>query len=387
VLLVDTQPRLLVYSVTWQSRVRSAYPANNLVSAFYYQPRIVGRVPAVVVLHGYGTQVASTERNLCAYLAARGIGAMLVFLPHHGNRTPRGYQSGELMLRPDVTGILAAVRQAVIDVRCAADWLQQRPEVDPNRIGMVGISLGAILANLIMGVDARFAAAVSVLGGGDVADIIWNSPLASRVRGKLAARGMTLAELRRQLRVIDPITYAERNRPAVGGSTVVAPAGATTGVAPTGAGARPVLMIAGCYDLIVPPSDAKELWRALGKPPIIWASTGHYGPLLVSSRMSEIIADYLLNEFGERTGPLPRLYHYTIKAGLLLNERVGISPAIGVSLAHIGRQGFVDLTLTTDGPMVGVSTRVGELTEFGLGFKIGKRIDRLRPYLALEVVL
>jgi len=33
-LLVDTRPQLLIYSVAWQSRVRSAYPVNNVVPAF-----------------------------------------------------------------------------------------------------------------------------------------------------------------------------------------------------------------------------------------------------------------------------------------------------------------------------------------------------------------
>jgi dienelactone hydrolase len=361
--LAEVRERYLIYSVTYPSLVRTEYPVNNEVPAFYYQPRRNGKVPAIVMLHSYGTRGADVERKLCGHLADRGIACILPFLPYHYVRTPRGHESGALMISADVDRTIQAVRQAMIDMRVAVDWLQARPEVDPHRIGIVGVSLGGILAHLAMGIEKRFIAGVSVLGGGEVADLMWTSPIMALVRRDLEAKGVTLSELRRRLRVIEPMTYAGLNRP------------------------RHVLMIDGRYDLVVPPQSARAMWRALGEPPLVWLDTGHYGATLVSSQLAELVSAYLLNQFGERQGPLPSVRDYTIKLGLLMDEQFGFTPTVSVTLIHLGSQGFVDLALTTKGLLVGISRRLGEVTEVGVGTPVGKGFREVEPYLAFVVVL
>jgi dienelactone hydrolase len=361
--LAEVRDRYLIYSVTYPSWVRTEYPSNNEVPAFYYQPRRTGKVPAIVMLHSYGTRGADVERKLCAHLAEQGIACFLPFLPYHGPRTPPGHESGQLMISGDVERTIQAVRQAVIDVRVAVDWLQARPEVDPHRIGCVGISLGGILAHLVMGIDTRFVAGVAILGGGQVADLMWTSVIMARVRAELERNGLTISELRRRLRVIEPITYAGFNRP------------------------RHVLMVEGRYDIVVPPRSARAMWRALGEPPLVWLDTGHYGATLISSQLSEMVAAYLLNQFGERQGPLPRVEGYTIKVGLLIDEELGFTPTINVTLLHLGAQGFLDLGLTTGGLRVGISRRLGLFTEVGVGMPIGKGFREVEPYLGFMVVL
>ena len=363
VLLLETKQHHLVYSVAWQSAVRSPYPSNNQVPAFYYQPRRTGKVPAVVVLHSYGTRGADVERGLCGHLADEGIACFLPFLPYHYTRTPPGHESGHLMISGDVDQTVRAVRQAIIDIRSSMDWLQERPEVDASRIGVVGISLGGILVHLAMGVEQRFSVGVSILGGGDVAQLMWSSPIMARVRRVLDEQGITLPQLRERVRVIEPLTYARLNRP------------------------RHVLMIAGRYDPVVPSYAVAAMWRALDKPPIIWLNTGHYGGLLVRSQLFTVTTDYLLNEFGERHGPLPRIYDYTIKVGLLADERFGLQATLNLTLAHLGAHGFVDLALTTDGPLVGISHGLGQMAELGVGVRLGKGRLQPRPYLAFVIVL
>lgn len=361
--LLETKEHCLAYSVTWESWVHSDYPVNNQVPAFYYQPQRSGKVPAIVVLHAYGTRRAEEEQQLCAYLAERGIACILPFLPYHYMRTPVGHESGALMVGADIDRTVQAVAQAMIDIRTAVDFLQQRPEVDGRRIGIVGISLGGILVHLAMGLEKRFVAGVSVLGGAEVADIMWTSPIMTPVRGKLERQQVALPELRQRLRIVEPLTYAGLNRP------------------------RHVLMIEGRYDLVVPPYAATAMWRALGEPEIIWLNTGHYGAVLVSHQLHALVAAYLLNQFGERRGPLPEVHAYTLKAGVIVDDRAGLSATFNVTLVHVGRNGFVDLALTTSGPIVGVSIRLTQVTELGIGAPIGKSLEEVRPYLAFLVVL
>lgn len=62
-----------------------------------------------------------------------------------------------------------AHRDYVVDltreVSRAVDYLQSRPDVDPDRIGYYGLSWGAVVAPFALALDSRFKAAVLVSGG------------------------------------------------------------------------------------------------------------------------------------------------------------------------------------------------------------------------------
>ncbi len=58
------------------------------------------------------------------------------------------------------------VYHAVADVALAHSLIRSYPEIDPARIGMMGISWGGFLAALVSAVDSRFAFAVPVYGAG-----------------------------------------------------------------------------------------------------------------------------------------------------------------------------------------------------------------------------
>ena len=60
------------------------------------------------------------------------------------------------------------MRQAVCDVRRAAVWLAARPDVDPERLGVSGISLGGIVSALAAAVDPAIREGAFLLAGGDL---------------------------------------------------------------------------------------------------------------------------------------------------------------------------------------------------------------------------
>jgi len=53
------------------------------------------------------------------------------------------------------------------DIRNAVTFLQQQPEVDPERLGLLGVSLGGANVSYAAGVEERVKATVSVCGIGD----------------------------------------------------------------------------------------------------------------------------------------------------------------------------------------------------------------------------
>jgi dipeptidyl aminopeptidase/acylaminoacyl peptidase len=60
------------------------------------------------------------------------------------------------------------MKQAVLDIRHAAAWLAARDEVDPELLGIFGISLGGITSALSATIEPRFTKACFMLAG-DVA--------------------------------------------------------------------------------------------------------------------------------------------------------------------------------------------------------------------------
>jgi carboxymethylenebutenolidase len=112
------------------------------------------RFPAVIGLHGSGGNSEGMAEP-ASLLAVQGFA---VYVPHYFERT----------------GTTSAVDKAVIvrhffawakTVWDAVSWVQQQPQVDPERIGLLGFSLGAYLALSVASVDPRIRAVVEYFGG------------------------------------------------------------------------------------------------------------------------------------------------------------------------------------------------------------------------------
>jgi poly(3-hydroxybutyrate) depolymerase len=360
-------PRYRVIRLTFPSRVQSPSPNNDQVRGYYYQPKTEGRVPAVVMLHGFGGVLTGGKSEaLCQSFAEREIAAFLLVLPYHMERHAEGKRSGQGFMSADPQRLVESGRQAIIDVRCVLDWLVARPEVDPQRLGVVGISLGALMANLAMGVDERLSAGVSILGGGDLAHVFWRSPLALPWQWKMPRAGLTESMLRESLRPIEPLNFADRNRP------------------------RRVLMINGYYDVVIPRSSTLELWEALDKPPIIWTNSGHASLLFVWDDVVDTSFAFLQDQFAAGPPWTPGAIQVKpFKVALLWDERQGLRPGLFKELLCSRGRGrsSLDLGLATEGIFIGVSGMVTDAVAIGVGAPIGKGPQRLEPYLAFQLVL
>jgi|GEM_PF-210822 len=247
---------LTVWRVTFPSPLPSPLPENNVVPLDYFAPKVpapggADRRPAVVVLHILGADFA-LSRYLCARLAQRGVAAAFLQLPYYGDRRPPG--GDQRFLSADIERSVAAMRQGVCDVRYAVAWLAQRPEVDPERLGVAGISLGGIISSLVAANDPHVREGAFLLAGGGLDDILWDMPEreARLYKRKWLELGRTKADLTQLTSSYDPLTYASRLK------------------------GKRLLMIAGNVDEVVPAESAQRLWDAAGRPPIRWLDCGHY---------------------------------------------------------------------------------------------------------------
>jgi dienelactone hydrolase len=242
-----------VHHVRFPSPVETETKENNTVHAEFYRPKGDGPFPATIVLDvTAGDQQLS--RIIAMHLASKGVAALFVQMAYYGPRRPAG--SDLRLLSPNVPRTLDAVRQTVLDMRRASAWLEERKEVDPKRLGILGTSLGSFMGALTAEMEPRLGRVVVLLGGGGLVDAYWDDPRGESLRKLYSALGGNKERLKEIIAPVDPLTCAENLKD------------------------RKVLILAAKRDDIVPPRCAEALWEATGKQKIVWFDATHYSAAL-----------------------------------------------------------------------------------------------------------
>lgn len=237
------------FEVTFPSPIKSPYDCNNTVHCEYFAPRGTGKRPGVIVLHILGGDF-ELSRLCCRSLAWHGVGALFVKMPYYGPRRPT--EGKVRMVSEDLELTVASFRQAVLDIRRATAWLAAREEIDSERLGITGISLGGIVSALAAESEPRLRRACLVLAGGNLAQIILESEETAEIRQQWQQRDFDPQIVLEQLKQVDPLTYADNLK------------------------SRRVLMFNARHDTVVPPAATDALWKAIGQPEIHWWNANHY---------------------------------------------------------------------------------------------------------------
>jgi hypothetical protein len=236
------------------------------------------RRAAVVVLHGFGS-----NKDGGISMAASQLFASLGYITLRFDMRGCGQSQGP-------RGKVICLEQ-VADTQAALDFLQSRPEVDANRMGVMGHSFGAAVAVYTAGVDKRVAACVSTGGWGDgekkfrkqhASDEAWKKFTDMMAEGRRRlARGESMMVPRYD---IVPIQPGLRNHLAPGSITefpyeVVESmfnfrANEVVGqIAP-----RPLLLVHPSNDTVTPTEQSIDLFAHAGQPTDLhlFANTDHF---------------------------------------------------------------------------------------------------------------
>jgi len=179
-----------------------SFRASDGVEAHGQLFRPVGnnsRKPAVVYVHGGGPRQMmlgwhnrweyANDYGANQYLVSRGFIVLSV-----DYRLSVGY--GQAFQFAENTGARGATEYR--DILAAGRYLQSRPDVDPNQIGIWGASLGGYLTALALGRNSDvFAAGVDVHGVHDRLPSVNTAQLAHAIVGD----GITEADLKQALKV------------------------------------------------------------------------------------------------------------------------------------------------------------------------------------------
>ena len=233
---------------------------GNLVTARYHQGSHKGAKPLVIVLPIWGFHDYPSN-TLSAGLLERGAGAVNV-LQILGERPLFDWQaisevSSEAAFFSKLDRMVERFVDTVIDIRRVVDWAGSQPDVDPDRIALVGFSMGALVASVALANEPRFAAGILVMGGADLHEILatCDHEVAGARERILARLGWSLEQftraLERPLAGINPARFAGATDPSR------------------------VLIIEAGADACVPKTARERLWRAFGRPERIVYRYGH----------------------------------------------------------------------------------------------------------------
>lgn len=142
-------------SSEWQGTFRSG---GNTIRIDYLAPPGAGRGPAIVLAHGAdglaGPDGAARYRQLSASLAQRGF---VVAVVHYFERTATVRADAESQVR-----CLPAWHETLTDAITA---VRSEKRVDPQRVAIMGVSLGGTLSIAVASFDPRVSGLVDFFGG------------------------------------------------------------------------------------------------------------------------------------------------------------------------------------------------------------------------------
>ncbi len=190
------------HTLRFPSALSSPYEENNTCVGRYFP---AGNEDRAVIISPHWNAPPDAYIALARALNRFGVSALRLSLPYHDQRMPDGLTRADYMVSANIGLTIQAVRQAVLDIRRAADWLALR---GIRRIGLTGTSIGSCVSWLAFVHDKRFEAGAFNMVSSYFGDVVWRGLTTSHVRKGLETM-MTASEVREAWLAISPSVYAK----------------------------------------------------------------------------------------------------------------------------------------------------------------------------------
>jgi len=224
---------------------RTPYPENDLVNARWY-PAPAHKDPkrpkqAIVVMPQWNAD-AFSHNSLCTIFNRMGISARRLSKPYHDIRRPVELERSDYAVSANIGRTISACRQAVVDIRCCLDWLEEQGY---DHFGVLGTSLGSCYAFLASTHDRRLRVNAFNHASTAFGDVTWAGQSTRHVRAALEQAGLTQDRLRELWSAISPCSYYSKIASAEAGGPL-----------------KRVLMIYADYDLTFPREYSLQVLEA-----------------------------------------------------------------------------------------------------------------------------
>jgi dienelactone hydrolase len=189
---------------------RTPHPENDQVNARWF-PAPAHKDPrrpkqAIVVLPQWNAD-AFSHNSLCTIFNKFGVSALRLSKPYHDIRRPSELERSDYAVSANIGRTISACRQAVVDIRCCIDWLEEQGY---EHFGVLGTSLGSCYAFLASAHDKRIRVNAFNHASTAFGDVVWAGQSTRHIREALEDAGLTQGRLRAMWAAISPISYYER---------------------------------------------------------------------------------------------------------------------------------------------------------------------------------
>lgn len=147
-------------------------PGERVTADFYHAAGQWRDQPSLIALHGGtgGGRDTPAMRFIAGLFSRAGWNVLAIDMLHFGGRRTgllETFSEGEKHVRlyNNEATYLEWVTQTVKDVRRSVDLLVRHYGLDPDRIGIVGFSRGAVVTPVAAAAEPRLAAVVMLMGG------------------------------------------------------------------------------------------------------------------------------------------------------------------------------------------------------------------------------
>ncbi|RLA64667.1 MAG: hypothetical protein DRQ88_07290 [Epsilonproteobacteria bacterium] len=182
-----------------------------------------------------------------------------------------------------------ALVSILTSARLLIDFAETRPEIDHNKIGSYGMSLGALLLGIYVGIEDRIDGAIIVVGGGQIPEIMATSQqdiAASFREARMEVEEIdTPFEFQKILEksiLFDPMFFARRRNK------------------------EDIYMVIGDDDSAVNTKNQWMLWKAFGKPDHISFDAEHFPTILKNLYRHDLIFEFLKERLEKEDEKLSR---------------------------------------------------------------------------------
>jgi pimeloyl-ACP methyl ester carboxylesterase len=260
----------------FQRRYLRSYRETRRVYARRIRPAAARGRPRLLYLHGYMQPETVVEELAVLTTMALQLNVEIIQMqpPYHGRRAPRASRfSGEFYWTADLVRSFEALRQTLLDARTLLGWLLAE---DARPVGVAGLSLGGALTLSLACLEERFAFAVPIVAHMDLAALVSDAPVLTKMRHDLKAFGWRKKQFDEFVRGVGWYEL----RPKLPASRV--------------------LMIAASEDRFFDPRRVRRLWRRWGKPEIHWYPTSHMGFLTHLPEVLGVMRKFIDRPAGHR---------------------------------------------------------------------------------------
>jgi predicted esterase len=275
------------YSVLADSRGKDKSAGEKLQLGEYYKPIGSSEFPLLILAHGIGDRGDGLCRMIARDLVKQGISSFVVFQLFHPRRiAPRLKAKFPKIEAADWAELYSG---CVIEIRQIIDWAFEKEEIKNDQIAIMGISLGAIISAILMGVEDRIKAGIFAVAGGNFESPQWLKRAGNHCTREqclaiqatyyeylkqISAKGFENVEPTKQSYLYDPVTFSYKRN------------------------GRHLFMINAMWDEMFPRQSILDFWKAYDEPQILWLPGTHASVWLLYPIMRKAIIKFLRSELG-----------------------------------------------------------------------------------------